>query len=625
MYKEEQRKYDERRRHEHLEELARERKAEEAGKRAIERQKKEAELQHANTDGIRVISPEEKLALAKVWVQGIQRKYAEELGLQRLNVAFYSKKVIDLGWEKKKGRHTCHFCDAHVHEYSYCCPSGGAIACRGCKNGITFSSLDHPFIYVNTHAGANKGKGKKGKGKRKTKKNKTKKTQESESEKSEDEPESGDDAEGQATGGSGGEDAAQRQENTQIERDEYEVRQKAVRETQEKALQEKIDKSVRDKADVERAAQEKATLEAEVREAAERRKADRAKELQQEMAQKKAARRKAAKEKAALARAQMRSVEEEKAHKQTTGEQKQQERRLHEKDMRDQAQKKEGRERDARQACENEMRFAKATAKREAEYPDEHEAMEKTVRAKQQAQKIGVDTKIQQEREKTPAATTNGQDPSLLSNTTAATKNLKKKKSPSYPPVCFIYDEEDYTARKCPNKSLEATAGMNGITHSSAISPTCQESNQATLKESPSSNCIKVKLPPHAKESNPSKSKHSQKVASNSNRAAQTLPQVSVTSCHGIEEPSTRALSQELVASGSERVKVKLPQQPEKNDQSSNVVSIEGLMAPTAPIENASKLPRRKVHQALRRPPVCYGCKEKGHIARNCPNKVKKG
>jgi curved DNA-binding protein CbpA len=623
--KEEQRNYDEYRRRELAEELAREKKAEEAGKRAIEQQKKEAELQHANTDGIRGISSAKKLAMAKIWVQGIQRKYAEELELQRLNFAFYSKKVIDLGWEKRKGPQTCHFCDAHVHEYSYRCPNGGAIACRGCKNEITFSSLDHPFSYVNTHSGANKGRGKKGKGKKKTKKNKTKNAQESESDGSEDESESGNDADGQATENPGSVDAAQGPENTRVE---LEARRQAAREAHDKAARLKAEKADRDKADAERAAQEKATFEAEARKAAEHNKTERAMELQQEKVQKKVARKKAAKEKAALARAQVRSAEEEEAHKQVAEEQQRQERRLYEKDMRDQTQEKEGPERDARQAHENAMRLAKETAKCEAKDCEELEAVEYTGRAKQQSQKLREETKIQQERERIPAATTHEQGPSLISNTTAVTKNSKKKKASSHLRVCFICNEEGHATSQCPNKSTKATTGINGVTQSlvHAISPINQQSTQPTSKEPTSTHGIKVKLPPDARRGNPSKSNRSQVVASNINGTAQTLPQASVTSGQGIEEPTTRDLSDELVASGSERVKVKLPQQPKKHDHGSRSVSIEGSIASTTQIEDAPKLPQSSAStKAPRRPLVCYICKEKGHILRNCPNKVKNG
>jgi hypothetical protein len=113
--------------------------------------------------------------MAKVWVQGVQRKYAKILQMLKVSECFY-KKDLESGWERKKDRQTCHFCDAHVHEYSYRCPLGGAVACRGCKNAIASSSLKESFAYVNTHAGAKKGKGKK-----KAKKTKVQNAQESES------------------------------------------------------------------------------------------------------------------------------------------------------------------------------------------------------------------------------------------------------------------------------------------------------------------------------------------------------------------------------------------------------------------------------------------------------------
>jgi hypothetical protein len=92
---------------------------ENAFKRAIERQKKEE--RHSKR---RVTEDlETKLAMAKEWVEGLQHKYAEELRTFRQSIQCEGS--IDLGWERRKDRQICRFCDVLVHEYIFHCPSGG--------------------------------------------------------------------------------------------------------------------------------------------------------------------------------------------------------------------------------------------------------------------------------------------------------------------------------------------------------------------------------------------------------------------------------------------------------------------------------------------------------------------
>jgi hypothetical protein len=83
-----------------------------ANKRAIERQIKAAAELDKKLDGIRRYDPSVRLLKAKQWVEGLQRFFAEELAA--IHVYVVRREAIKLGWEKKKGRATCDFCDAHV-------------------------------------------------------------------------------------------------------------------------------------------------------------------------------------------------------------------------------------------------------------------------------------------------------------------------------------------------------------------------------------------------------------------------------------------------------------------------------------------------------------------------------
>lgn len=132
---------------------------EEPNKRCVERLKQKAKAQQAQDDGIGIVDPDTKRAMAKTWVESLLRDYCQEpkkigFGHSRGPV------IMDLGWERKKGRQTCLFCEAKVQEYSYRCPSGGAVACRGCKKKIETSSLKHPFDFNRTDSTTKKGKDK---------------------------------------------------------------------------------------------------------------------------------------------------------------------------------------------------------------------------------------------------------------------------------------------------------------------------------------------------------------------------------------------------------------------------------------------------------------------------------
>ena len=131
-------------------------------KRIIEQQAQAAAEEDKKLDGIRIFDPSVGLLMAKQWVEGIHRHLLGGTNTSHI-FAHNGHSPIELGWEKKKGRATCHFCDTHVQEYSWRCPSGGAIACRACRKKMEESSLEKPFAYINTGAGAKTSKGKKGK------------------------------------------------------------------------------------------------------------------------------------------------------------------------------------------------------------------------------------------------------------------------------------------------------------------------------------------------------------------------------------------------------------------------------------------------------------------------------
>jgi curved DNA-binding protein CbpA len=186
-----------------------------ACQRCTEKLKAAADAEQAKSDGIRTFTPDQKRDMAKDWVQSLQVAYAK--ALNDLGSQQYPTDTIKLGWEKRKGRQTCHFCEAHVHEYSFRCPSGGAIACRGCKIKISASSLKQPFLYENTCAGAKKWKGKKGR----AKKAKTPKTKEKKQSDSEDSDSAGEEA---------GEDLPDEEEAERQAAEEVERKQKAQEE-----------------------------------------------------------------------------------------------------------------------------------------------------------------------------------------------------------------------------------------------------------------------------------------------------------------------------------------------------------------------------------------------------------
>jgi len=98
------------------EERARKSVIEDINKQCIERLEKAAAARQTEGDGIRIVGPEKKRAMAQLWVISLQRDYYSEL--RKAGLSPSDDSVMDLGWERKKGRQTCLFCAAHVQEYS---------------------------------------------------------------------------------------------------------------------------------------------------------------------------------------------------------------------------------------------------------------------------------------------------------------------------------------------------------------------------------------------------------------------------------------------------------------------------------------------------------------------------
>ncbi|KAL1796544.1 hypothetical protein ACET3X_005084 [Alternaria dauci] len=292
---------------------------EDINKRCIERQKKAAEAQQAKDDGILIVDSEKKRDMAQSWVLSLQRDYRQEL--QNAELQLPTDSVMDIGWERKKGRQTCLFCEAHVQEYSYRCPSGGAVACRSCKKEIESSSSSKPFNFHYDESSAKKGKSKKGKGGKKSKKTKIKPEHESDLEDSGFGEQEHDEEQGhgeetecllneeEEAAKQAAEEAARKQdaERQEQERKAREVREKAKREAQAKLAQEAAKKVAKEKAEAEQVARDQEAAREAARQAAQKKKEAR----EQDAKEKKAARKKAAKERVTLEKAAQKKAAEE--------------------------------------------------------------------------------------------------------------------------------------------------------------------------------------------------------------------------------------------------------------------------------------------------------------------------
>jgi curved DNA-binding protein CbpA len=490
--------------------------AEKANKRAIDRQKEEADAQQAQTDGIRTLTPEQRLAMAKAWVEGLQRKYAEQLkSIGIKNVSSFDE-GIDLGWDKKKGRHTCHFCDAVVQEYSFRCPSGGAVACRGCKNAIASSSLSRPFSFKNTYAGAKKGKSKK-----KAKKAKARTTQEVDPEEEEEEAEEEDFGKeaGKLAAELAREEEAQRLKKEELMRKIRKARQEAARETRENAERKAAEQAAREKAAAEMAAREKAATDEAAREAAELREA-RANELQEEKAQKKAARKKAAKERVALEKAKETAAKAEAERLQNEAREKEEREReaqeVREQELRErkdredkEAREKAIRDQEAQQAREHAARLAREANERKAKELAKCAAREELMQAEQQA-RVAAEIAARAEQE----------------------VREQKPKATRPPLICHTCNEEGHIARKCPTKIAPNTNGAIPSPPHSALEP----------GHEPSAHGIKVQLPPRT---------HSSNITAN-------LPAMKIV-ISPFPGPENMTIGQDLPSERGTEIKIKLP------------------------------------------------------------------
>ncbi|KAG9189472.1 hypothetical protein G6011_06340 [Alternaria panax] len=644
------------------EERARKAVVEDINKRCIERLKKAAETQQAKDNGIRIADPERKRAMAQSWFINLQRDYNQEL--QNAGLRHSSDSVMDLGWEKKKGRQVCLFCDARVQEYSYRCPSGGAVACRSCKKEIESSSVNKPFNFANTESSTRKGKSKKAKSGNKSRKAKTRAEIESDLEKSgsaeqeqDDKQDRGEEAEHslneeEEAAKQAAEKIARKQEaeRQKQERKAEEARRRAEREAQTKLAQGAAEKAAQEKAEAKQAARDWAAAQEAARQAAKRKKEAR----KQEAREKKAARKKAAKERAALEKAAQRKAAEERGAAQREAQDRgslEQEIQKTCEDAEQGAKYKsttevkaktelDASERAARQAEERKTIEAKQRTGLEAKETIECEARKMVERVTEEtveclkrgaAERNGKEAAAQQVQDSTStndaeghkaenemtgdgeqqvlephSATTQPAEPSI-SNSTAVPEKVKKKATRP-PPICYVCREEGHVARNCPTKPVRAT---EAIVSEPPTTPEPAVKIEVTNKPPPPAATapakIVVKLP----------APHKQKIR----EAAKGL---AATSQESAIDSTNAPASQPPAKPGRTLKKTSRPapqKVPRTNDSAAPVPSsispapANGTADVFVSIQTSKPMKKLKVKGTL----TCYVCKEAGHKAKNCP------
>jgi curved DNA-binding protein CbpA len=676
-----------------------------ANKRVIERQVQAAAEDDKKIDGIRIFDPSVGLLKAKQWVEGIQRYLAGEMDAGRM-FAFYACEAIELGWEKKKGRATCHFCDARVQEYSWRCPSGGAVACRACRKKIQESSLEKPFAYINTGAGAKKGKGKKG-----TTRN-TKAPRPAAEVESDLEDEGGEEAELDTSDGAE-ERAAQEaevqakeaEEAQKRKKSEKKARAKAAKAAREQQAKEKVAKeeeetrkeaearSARVKELVERAAMEKerrnnATREKEEKKADEKRtrkKLAAEKKAQEKFKEREALRQAEEKEahemqrrEAILAQgrealqAKRREEEaarfaEERALRETEAQAAllaiQEAARLAEEHAVREAEERairEAEERAIREAEERVIREAEEHAAREAEAraireEDDRAARDTEARAFHEAKVRAARQKADQMRE--AELRTVREQAARITPKVPTTKHVapKKptKKSIRPPLICYTCNKEGHIARYCSSQCVVPKGQANEV------------QNLSTDTDIPPSDIKEASIHQNSLEPTKKGTQKAQRLRKRNLHVTTVNGAIRKTdSAPVIPAQSTRSASPAVSQEPVESTK-KAKKKPTRKPRTTGGVTLEPavVIAPvqadehafTPRIQNAAGPPKKAkkkpegssrptfsdafqeasttqhpqplmeaVKMSLRpakprAPPVCYKCREKGHIARNCP------
>jgi len=465
---------------ERLENLKQKTMRQEVNKRCLEKLKQAAEAQKTKSDSIRVSSVEEKCLMAEDWVKSLQRDYAAELQKEGVK----SVENVDIGWEKKKGRQQCTFCSVKLSEFSFRCPSGGAIACRGCKKKIELSSLKKPFAFENAGAGSRE-EGKKEMAAKKAKKSKPEPESESESEAEEGWNGKDDSASEDEIAKKAAEEAEHKTEAEQQKQQqeaERQAQEKLEREAAEKTAQEK---AAREKAEAKEVARKRAAQEQAAREVAEQKKEARDREARK----KKTARKKAAKERAALEKAARKGVVQGNGGNQQgiqDREAKEQEaQQAREKNIREtvglkQRQAQEAVEREARECMAEEAKecldsgLQEIKTAQEAKEKGKQEAKDGMAREANEKKEIQVN---RQEAE-TMIPSVSSPDQPNFATTTNATKKAKKKG-----PKCYFCNERGHMARNCFKKQVK----LNGVAKVRSCPP---------AKSAPTIEAMNKRLPP---------------------------------------------------------------------------------------------------------------------------------
>jgi curved DNA-binding protein CbpA len=544
---------------------------EDINKRCVERLKKAAEAWQAESDGIRIVDPETKRAMAELWVISLQRDYDSEL--REANLDPSDNSVMDLGWERKKGRQTCLFCAAHVQEYSYRCPSGGAVACRGCKKKIESSSPYHPFNFYTTGAATKKGKGKKGKGGKKSQKPTDRADRGSapevfdsaEQEQNKEQANGGEaehtyDAEEEAAK-QAAEELARRQEaqRQKQERKAEAARRKAEHEAQAKIDREAAEKAAqknaaKEKAEAEKAARECTTAQEAARQAAERKKETR----EQETREKKATRKKAAKERAALEKATQKKAAEDKQAVQR------------------EAQEQDVSKQDALKAREDAEREAKRKSNQETKMKTKREARERAAfEAKERATREAEELVAQEAQERAEREAKEREGEVLAVQEAKQRAELEAKEMAEREALEMLERVTKEIVERVTRETVERVT---------------KETAERVTKE------IVERL--------------NREMAERLNRGMAERDADTTAEQRG--QASTKTDNTD----GHEN---------EEQDTSGKHQVLEPLLTTTAPvgppIANNAAVPEKTKKKETRAPTTCYTCNEQGHVARNCPMK----
>ncbi|KAF1961995.1 hypothetical protein CC80DRAFT_531748 [Byssothecium circinans] len=611
-------------RQEDRERIRREKAREDAIKTAIERVKSAAEKREKAQDGLRVQDVEAKRSMARRWVEQLHKEHAQALAVHKLKRNW--DEPIELGWERKKGKGRCDFCNTSVHAYLHRCPSGGAIACRGCKNSMAKSSPSKPFNFQGFDLKSKKAKDRK--------------------EKETAEENIASDEKSKKTAGempgSFPSDEVNEEDQARRAKREAEERERATLAKKEKAKQKRIAREKTEQARVER---EKAELERAACEKAEQEEAKRKKAAEDEAARQRGAEKKAAKEKAA---------QEKAAQKKTARKAAARERIAIERQEREQKEQGAREAREAQEKKEWEVRAAReAQLKEEREAQDAREADERFIREAKEAEERAI-REAQEAKEKAAHEAQEVRERALRKAQEKAARKVQQnanrkaqEKADREAREKTDREGQEKVAREAEEKTrredLEKTPRKAQENKGEARHAVAQQSGAATTQEKPTTgNTLTPTAVSKPKDTRPPQVCYSCNTEGHFARNCPLRKQPKAT----IDEipPTPSPIAEPLVTvestSGSSMtsttpiVAVKKPRAQRNNarqngfkiDQTANGVThseqanatnkMKDTSAP--PVENGT--PKiNKSARPPRPPPVCFACNDVGHIARNCP------